>query len=105
MVRTVEFIKLEEKILSEIYDLILSPNITSFEREKLLIAKNLLETDKNYLAVLRRLQITFLSRAVANELSPEFRKFYAKLPDYIELESKTEVGFAAQAFLAPPQPL
>jgi hypothetical protein len=38
-------------------------------------------------------------------LSKDFESFYKELPHYLEEEGKTQVGFNAGAFLAPPMPL
>lgn len=100
-----KLIKAEEDILNEIYNLILDESITDFEREKLKIAKNLLEKEGNYLVVMKRIQITFMSRSLKGINSKKFNEFYSKLPEIIGLEMENFVGFAAGAFLAPPQPL
>jgi hypothetical protein len=65
--KTAKLKDLETEILGKLYDLAQKPNITNFEREKVLIAKNLIEQGTQYYTVLRRLQISFLSICLKNE--------------------------------------
>ncbi|MDR0300323.1 MAG: bacteriocin immunity protein [Streptococcaceae bacterium] len=105
MVNNKKIEALEQNILEEIYNLVLSTDITPFEREKMLSAKFLIEKKESYLVVLRRIQITFISKSLKGEMSPEFKAFYKKIPEWIQLESEGQAAFAAGAFLAPPIPL
>lgn len=95
----------EEKFLSELYNFLLNPGISDFEREKLQLAKNLLEKHTEYFQVLRRLQITFMSKSVSGELREPFKAFYKTLPERLENEQKKQVFFAVGTFLLPPFPL
>ncbi|WP_285124221.1 bacteriocin immunity protein [Lactococcus petauri] len=96
------------KIINEIYNLILDETITDFEREKLLIAKELLEgsKDNNYFAILRRIQITFVAKSIQGENSQKFSDFYSKLSDLIAVEMRNQATSTPLGGVpAIPQPL
>ena len=74
------FKKVESEVKEEFYQLVLNVEISDFEREKLLIAKNLIESGEFLPNVLRRIQVTFTGLALKNDLSPAVSMFYASLP-------------------------
>lgn len=97
----------QNEIINAIYNLILDKTISDFEREKLLIAKELLENeDNNYFYVLRRIQVTFMARSLRGENSEKFNEFYSKLLSVIGLEMKNQAtSTPLGGIFATPQPL
>jgi len=60
-----------------------STEITSFEREKLLLSKNMIEKGENFPSVLRRLSLTLIERSLQGGLSKETDELFKKLSTQI----------------------
>ena len=77
--KKVKFSKEEQKLLDDLYSLIMDKEISDNEREILLKAKNLLETGDYTPNVIKRLYITLQQPAVKQEMTPKVAEFFNSL--------------------------
>ena len=68
--------KESNEILSQIYNLVLNPDINTYERTPLLNAKNRLEKNEYFPRVMKDLEFDLRPYAIKSKLSSSVAKFY-----------------------------
>ena len=78
------------QLIAQIYDLILNPGSSKWERQQLIKAKNQLEKFSPA-TVLSQLEYTLRPLAIRNNLSPDLTDFYAALTDSVTVATTFDI--------------
>jgi peptide-methionine (S)-S-oxide reductase len=78
-----------EKILSQIYNLLLNPGTREWERTQLIEARNQLEAGQNYHLALEKLEASLRPLALRGNLSPDLTDFYQELKSGTPIPQKS----------------
>lgn len=87
--------KSSEAILSDLYDLVLDPNISSDERILLLEAKNKIEKGNYFPRIMRDLERSLRPKALQSKLSKPVQKLYMTISTIGKFEEELGKGLAA----------
>ncbi|CRK84576.1 bacteriocin immunity protein [Neobacillus massiliamazoniensis] len=83
----------EQKVLNDIYDLVLDPNTLEQERNVLLSCKNSIEKGGNLFFCIRQLQKDLRPFAIKLELSTKVSKYYVEISNYKTFDRRFSIGF------------
>lgn len=84
-----------DEVLTQLYDLVLNPNINDYEREALLIAKREIEKNVYFPKVMENLEIALRPFAIQSKLSKPVREFYMKTSTKGRFDRELGKGLAA----------
>ncbi|KGL42176.1 bacteriocin immunity protein [Listeria sp. SHR_NRA_18] len=84
--------KVEEKILNDIYDIVLDADTLEYERNMFLHYKNAIENGSYVLNCISQLLSELRPYAIKQELSPKVAKFYVESSSYKAIDKELGRG-------------
>lgn len=87
--------KSSEAILSDLYDLVLDPNVSSDERTYLLAAKNKIEKGDYFPRIMSDLERSLRPKALQSKLSKPVQNLYMTISTIGKFETELGKGLAA----------